>query len=63
MNGSKPLDVWIGDKRFGGWWIVEAGDLKVFSAYGSRKVKIGRRKPERYAAELLEEIVREWLTT
>ena len=47
-------------RDWNGYWDLGEGDGKLYvsSAYGSRTVELGRRKPEKLAAELLEEIVR-----
>jgi hypothetical protein len=59
VNASKPLNVYHGGQRYGGWWEVDGKELLVSSAYGSKRAPLGRRKPEKVAEELLLQIVKE----
>ena len=49
-------------QRYGASYFVEEGQLSIGSAYGSKSVPLGRRKPEVAAEKLLVEIVDSWCT-
>ena len=53
MNGSKPFNVYVGDQRYGSWYEVEGGQVKVFGAYGSKVAPTGKGDPEKVAERLL----------
>lgn len=50
-------------RRWTGDWVQQGREVCVSSAYGSRRCAVGRRQPERVAAEILKELVDGWRTT
>lgn len=44
-------------RRWSGHWKVEGGEVCVESAYGSERVPLGRRKPDKVAADALRRIL------
>jgi hypothetical protein len=56
-----PFAIDLGGVRWSADWSVVDGLLSVGSAYGSTSRKLGRRKPERLARELLVEVLRDKL--
>lgn len=50
----------IDGRRYTGDWLLRGKEVCVGSAYGWRNTPIGRAKPERVAARVLEELVKEW---
>ncbi|MEO6339629.1 MAG: hypothetical protein ABIO39_06295 [Caulobacteraceae bacterium] len=57
MYGSTGFNVYLNGQRYGGWFEVKDGLVIVSSAYGSRRVKVGKADPAKVAVQLLEEIV------
>lgn len=47
-------------KRWRGDWSIEGDTILVRSAYGTRRVTLGRAKPELKAQRVLREMVEAW---
>ena len=53
-----PFNLNLNGVRWSADWKIEGDEIVIRSAYGSRIRKVGRRKPERLAEDLLLEILR-----
>ena len=57
---GKPVQVTRHGRAYNGSWSIEDGKVCLSSAYGGAAARLGRRKPETVAAELLNKAVDEW---
>lgn len=52
-----PVRLDLAGVRWTGDWSLDGEEIVIRSAYGSRRCKLGRRKPARLAQEMLLEIL------
>jgi hypothetical protein len=57
MPRIETIKVEHAGRTWNGSYTLEDGEVSVASAYGSERVKVGRRKPQKVAEEALERIV------
>lgn len=55
------ITVTLAGKAWNGHYEVHEGKVLVISAYGSLSAPIGRSKPEKVAARMLEQLAKEWI--
>ena len=55
-----PIAIEISGRRYAGDWQLDGREVCVGSAYGSRRVAVGRSRPERVAVRALHGLVMEW---
>ncbi|WP_293381318.1 hypothetical protein [Phenylobacterium sp. SCN 70-31] len=60
MRQPNRVTVYIADQAWNGHWELDGRDLRLFSAYGSARTPLGRRKPETVAKAEMTSIVQAW---
>ena len=61
MQQNNPISIITRGQKWSGSWHVEDGELYVDSAYDSGRERLGRRKPEKLAGEMLGRFVETWV--